>query len=258
MAPLHLDLNQSISGLPSWVPDWTYCNSDPSDYAVARYFAASSYRCSKDLDGTIEILKFERLELSGIEIDSISRLSSAWRIMRSPIEQLALIGDWHSLLGLETHGDEAYIQGGTIKQASLRSMFADRFHEYNNCRPREDTDIEDWEEHLKETSRKLREKGPRATIELHRTMSSHAIACLRRRLFVTPKGYIGLCPESCQIGDKVFALCLCPAPIFLRPADIYREDGVSKYTALGHGYVHGLMDGEAVEMDLPPKHVSII
>jgi hypothetical protein len=81
-------------------------------------------------------------------------------------------------------------------------------------------------------------------------------AAYRRRLFVTSRGYIGLCPEECQAGDRIFVLSHCPAPIFLRPQSL--RPGDNKYIALGHGYIHGIMNGEAVKMGLPLQQVMII
>ena len=216
VVPLHLSLSQALEGLPSCVSDWTYKTTDPSDYGVAQLTAASSYNCADGFEGAVKIVHNTVLDGPGIEVDTITQLSAAYHLKRSPVEQLALVGDWHQFFDLEGRGDELYVGGGTIRHAFFRTVFGDRFHEGNECRQLRNADIADWQAHLKDTTRRLRENGPNATLELHPSMSSHVIACLRRRLFMTSKGYIGVCPDSCRIGDKVFVLCLCLAPIFLR------------------------------------------
>lgn len=91
-------------------------------------------------------------------------------------------------------------------------------------------------------------------------MAAHNIAVLRRRLCVTAKGYIGLCPASAEIGDEVYVLDGAPAPIFLRSLEGEQHNGVNNHRlgALGHGYVHGIMDGKVATMGLPVLRICIV
>jgi hypothetical protein len=68
--------------------------------------------------------------------------------------------------------------------------------------------------------------------------------CWFRRCFTTnSKGYIGIGPRSLQQGDGVFVLRGGRVPIILRKiAD-------NKYTIVGECYVHGIMHGEALQVN---------
>ncbi|KAF6811522.1 ankyrin and het domain protein [Colletotrichum sojae] len=51
----------------------------------------------------------------------------------------------------------------------------------------------------------------------------------------------GLCPPEAQVGDAICVLFGCSVPVILRET----SDGYVEL--LGEAYVHGYMDGEAVE-----------
>lgn len=66
---------------------------------------------------------------------------------------------------------------------------------------------------------------------------SHAGAAL----FRTKKGYLGLCPYSCQQGDEVW---------LLRGAKVFfalRRLGSNLHKLMGESYVHGFMQGQALK-----------
>lgn len=61
-----------------------------------------------------------------------------------------------------------------------------------------------------------------------------------RRFFITKNGYIGLGPKSMQAGDSVFVFPGGIVPFILRTSDL------GSYRLVGEAYVHGIMNGEAV------------
>jgi hypothetical protein len=71
---------------------------------------------------------------------------------------------------------------------------------------------------------------------------SHRIinACIGRKPFRTQQGYIGLGPHIARHGDIVCVLLGAHVPFILRPVG-------DQYQLLGECYVHGIMDGEALE-----------
>jgi hypothetical protein len=75
-----------------------------------------------------------------------------------------------------------------------------------------------------------------------------ALVCSYRRHFHTVHGYMGLGPGAMQPGDIVCVLFGAGVPYILRPQDNY-------YRLVGESYVHGLMDGEALEL-LKEKQLS--
>ena len=65
--------------------------------------------------------------------------------------------------------------------------------------------------------------------------------CTKRRFFVTAAGHMGLGPRCMQPEDIVVVLRGGRKPFVLRK----KVDG---YWLLGEAYVHGVMDGEAVQL----------
>jgi len=61
-----------------------------------------------------------------------------------------------------------------------------------------------------------------------------------RRLCITERGYIGLVPSNTKLGD-----CLAVFPGFQTPW-VLRLRGC-KYVLVGESYIHGIMEGEALE-----------
>lgn len=61
-----------------------------------------------------------------------------------------------------------------------------------------------------------------------------------RRFFVTRSGYMGLGPNSMQRGDKVFVFPGGDVPFVLRASE------TGRYRLVGEAYVHGMMNGEAL------------
>lgn len=67
---------------------------------------------------------------------------------------------------------------------------------------------------------------------MHKTM--------KRRLFVTDRGYMGFGPQSIASGDAIFVFPGCSVPLILRKIDEH-------YVHQGECFVLGLMDGEAID-----------
>lgn len=67
-----------------------------------------------------------------------------------------------------------------------------------------------------------------------------------RKFFITKKGYIGTGTWNTEIGDSVYVLFGGKVPFLLRPAQS-SSSGPSSYHYVGHAYVHGITDGEALQ-----------
>lgn len=253
LVPLQLDLRHNLQGLPSWVPDWTYSTMDPPDYALDRWEACWSYRCCGDLAGDIDAVD-ECLSLEGVRIDKIVQLSTSCRIRRLYKAQLNLVTQWQNFLNLKELGTSQYIGGGTLQDAFTQTLFAARFFENKRCRELRSSDIDGWRSEMGFAD--FVKDESQSDIRLTDTLASYIAACLRRRLFKTLNGYIGLCPGVCRVGDDAFVLTRSTTPVFLRRASS-STDSKPRYTVLGSGYIHGLMDGEALELGLPRMDVLL-
>lgn len=69
----------------------------------------------------------------------------------------------------------------------------------------------------------------------------------RRRLFVTKERLIGLGPAGMREGDGVWALPGAGALFILRKCTDDDDDDDMRHLFIGDAYVHGVMDGEAVD-----------
>jgi hypothetical protein len=69
---------------------------------------------------------------------------------------------------------------------------------------------------------------------------------LRRRLFLTDEGNLGLGHQSMKEGDSIWIVSSCPSPVVLGPSPTVDE---SVLIFGGEAYVHGIMFGEAVAED---------
>ena len=161
-------------------------------------------------------------------------------------------------LDLKDCATEPYVAGGSLESAFLTAMFGGNFHAGSECRLLKSRDIKEWGKDLKETSRRGRDEGPGRILKLNPAMSSHAVAILRRRHFMSTKDYIGLCPERAGVGDRIFVLRGSSVPTFLRLVGETSCDQPYRHRALGYGDVHRLMNGEAVQRGLPTQQVLIV
>lgn len=72
------------------------------------------------------------------------------------------------------------------------------------------------------------------------------------RPFLTRAGYFGVGSESLSVTDTVWIIAGSCVPLILR------QSGIDKYQIVGGAYVHGLMNGEALQLDRTHKLVTII
>ncbi|MCJ1378622.1 hypothetical protein MMC17_001721 [Xylographa soralifera] len=73
-------------------------------------------------------------------------------------------------------------------------------------------------------------------------LAGHSKACFDRTLVELAKYRLGLCPRDCRQGDLVCILHGSNVPVLLRPQGNY-------YEVVGQCYVHGIMEGEAVDWE---------
>jgi hypothetical protein len=73
-----------------------------------------------------------------------------------------------------------------------------------------------------------------------------------RKFFISSRGYMGWLPSAAQENDIVCVFYGCRIPFAIRIA------GQNRYQLLGDCYMHGLMDGEAINIDVDSQMISII
>lgn len=235
-----------VSTWPSWLPDWS---KEPFNYPMP--FA----KLLEDDDFPLGIAP--AYTASGRQDDMHSYLPSDRPLIRIDHDQLRcfgfLIGHLSDLTplpwseeGLETLTEiplqwtpsfarEVYsFTGETQYAAYLRLIVADAMRRDSTTAIRRGWSMP--------TSMEERVSGANRVKDLSISDYSLRIACLSRCLAKVTGGGMALAPCSAQEGDQVFAIFGGQNLYVLRP----EQDDT--YRFIGECYVHGLMDGEALDM----------
>ncbi|CAG8977481.1 hypothetical protein HYALB_00013036, partial [Hymenoscyphus albidus] len=67
--------------------------------------------------------------------------------------------------------------------------------------------------------------------------------CVPNRRFIITEKSMGLAPEASHVGDFVCVSLDCSVPVILRPV----KGSSGLYNLVGEAYIHGMMDGQAIE-----------
>jgi hypothetical protein len=224
----HLD--QNISGLPSWVPDWTVKYMPWAFFERQRHPDGSYtqlYTASLNTRALAQFLpEKRRLRIHGIFFDdivgvSLARVDENLDVM--PIKDL--IANW---VEIALEGDDAYVTGGTKMEALQHTLCAD-------LQWTDDTDLArggflTWPDAGAGQDRW-------ATFELSPILKP---VTRYRRLIKTSTAYLGIVSYDTLPGDIVCILFGGSLPMVLRPVDDH-------FLLVGLCYVHGIMDGEALQ-----------
>jgi len=160
--------------------------------------------------------------------------------------------------------DRKDYQRASIKYAKTGIRMIHHFHkdhtdDQDDDRPKPITTAGTWNQYMVDEpdpgKRGLVRRSTPMTLEQEDKLKginvSVQTATTGRVFFITEQGYMGLGPAHVEIGDDVAVLAGGHTPFILRPTqekEIDRDYGVQQcYKLIGDCYVHGLMDGEAVE-----------
>ena len=78
---------------------------------------------------------------------------------------------------------------------------------------------------------------------------------LHRRLITTERGYVGMALETVEKNDVVAVLLGCSTPIVLRKVEV--GSGHVRWQVVGECYIHGIMDGEAMEWGIEAQDIIL-
>ncbi|KAF1809644.1 HET-domain-containing protein [Eremomyces bilateralis CBS 781.70] len=208
---------------PSWVPTWSVNSGHPFGKSINdRGTIKPVYAASGDsaeqarIDGTV-------LRVTGFCIDTVAKvLVSCER--GDAGENNTLLLSWRP-----KNERKKYVSGGDLDSAWLRCVVAD----------------------VDRGAFKINKRGyafPSTSWVSTSYSAQTALQCATygRRMFYTKKGFMSLGPAICEVGDRV---CL-----FLGGQLLYiiRPNGDGTHSFVGEAYVHGLMDGEAMDRERFP------
>jgi hypothetical protein len=238
--------------LPSWVPDFTSTLREPYGSYKCRTLIKPLFSASGSSDVTISAENTSdspsTITISGLTIDTINEVGSVWENPKNAddsrdvplfLDEIAyfcsqaqsapkpIVRDpkfWSEAFWRIPCADQEY-HGPARERAGATAQdgFREVVDKYNN----DHTGYED----------------PLRTASFTRYyMAMQYLYGLRP--FISEQGYVGLVPEHARPGDSICVIFGAIVPFVLRKV----PGGGLKL--VGEAYVHGIMDGEAMEMGL--------
>lgn len=252
-ALMRLPKRSRDSSLPSWVPDLEAAVWDDPRLNMLTselrhiidcipLFRAGTHR-SMELSPTRE----DQLQLGGRRVDSIRRIRNGpppmvWLNTGDSRLMPKVRANWRAMIDTNPFLDlDSCPSGGTYAEAFWRTCTCDS-HVPRDLDGRARRITAEDEEGV---NKKLADGAHGSGVNPTKTF------------FVSQQGYIGVGPEDTRVGDVVYVLFGGSVPFLLR--DLPEVEGIrGSHTFVGHAYVHGIMDGEALEMDIPDEEVTIL
>lgn len=264
-----LDISQqSVEGLPSWCTDWTakcIIRQLTLPESVPRTGAGNTEAC-------VTLINNRILAAKGLIVDVVADVGSQFRSFWVPAQELRIPQDWDAMAA----NCEPYPTGEPIYKAWWKTMMAAS----GRSRPINENFAEFtffcWYNRFSKGGRAhpIPLKGvseTKVTSLAHTFIQAVATDSRETAFFTTQKGFMGTGHASVEVGDVVAVLHGGPTPYILRPtikpelfSGFYHpslplitfEDEV--YLFLGECYVHGIMNGEAIQSgDVPVQEIRI-
>jgi hypothetical protein len=229
----------SALNLPSWVPDWSQRQWGGGilqkyyRFAPTKLFkAGGTGKCCR----IIELEDSETICLEGHRLDTVKRVISVKEqrnITESKIREMAK----------ETTLQETYpFTGESLWKVFFHTLTADRSalssRVSEDYRSKYFSAFRNWNPDLPPNER-LENLPTAAWAEISRTLGA---IIEDKAMLVTERGYLGLGQEGSQVGDVICILAGGETPFMLRQSPAH--EGLFQF--LGECYVHGVMDGEAM------------
>ena len=242
-------LDRRVSGLPSWVPDYSVGQRTTllgssirvrhlNFHAAGRTLASIRWTSDSRVlavdgfcHGEIEVASTESLEQHSEDM----QLVLGWLQIAEPLIRRGIISIdafWRTLIG--DHGRHIY------PAPDQYGTHFERYIQHANARAQGYPDMS----RMDETTENHRAGNPLLYQAALGYLAPH------RKFFRTKKGFIGLGPRSMRQGDLVCILHGGRVPFILR------KEG-SHYRLVGESYVHGIMEGEAMTKDAEVREFVI-
>lgn len=236
---------------PTWVPRWDRKFDFEEDAAV---FGSRDFKANNDIWLNLLLLEVDDpniLPVEGFVVDSITDLSPVIRILSrkktsAEEEFMKLIEPAYAMTS-RVNGHRTTDQSNRAIACTLvASVGIHRVRmDENECATLyeayrqyiETSNIPPWIPELSNASSELEIRAS----EYRQAMFG---ACDCRRLFSTASGFFGLGPQTMKPGDILAILYGSLLPFVLRPS---RDSRGATHELVGSCYVHGIMDGEAVQ-----------
>ena len=236
--------------MPTWVADWRTSagtmrteegyKSTQVNWASIGVFNACGQRKLR-----FELEADSVVTLSGIILDHVVVLTTVITLEDDPGKR-GVEGDWRKFFDYHTQGTlkSSYPGSGSPESPYWRLLTCDlrwTTKGWRRCKAEDREDYVTWAS-VEEVA------ANEVARNFHRYFHSQSV-----RLFFTVNGFVGNGPNAMEPGDSICILAGGPLPYVLRP--VPDAACLNTFELVGSCYVHGVMDGQAVDglgEDEPP------
>jgi hypothetical protein len=239
--------------LPSWVPDWSNLR-DTACYSLATPSVGSKqraeiirpyfYHVSGTKSQTPEVTPDNGLRVKGIRFDTVSQVGEPYE--GAPGEDISLVIEQWETLALgerrQRSTDSYPCSDQPLWTALDRTLVADIAVDGSRLGlPEGYLFLRMALQYMSGVERlRFGISGAAGQTALSDRRRAAQLRCVRRRFFITSKGFFGLGPKNMEKGDVVFVLYGCNVPVVLRRNGQF-------WAFVGEAFVAGIMDGEVID-----------
>ena len=240
---------RSISDLPSWVPDF---NLTRGGGFISNLLTLSRYIASGDSHADIsQSLDSDKLTFKGIITDRIRALSSMPKANEPYLPWINSIANMINSIHASTDGISNH-------EIFWRTIFADRTHNSKPATPEYARYFDSYVAIMKMNAIDTARQDPDPEIlsqtcqEAWLFRMALNINLSGRQAFITHGNRAGLAPPETLEGDMVCIPLGATTPFLLRENLAKEGEGKDQctYQLVGESYVHGIMEGEALALQL--------
>lgn len=226
---LCVDLPDVTKSCPSWVPDWSVSAEDAinASYQRMRLDFLDMYNAAKGLRMQMSFSQTGHLRVKGLFLDRVVAVADRTFELDGIESNREVLSSWYSF----AFPDAKSYTSDTFILIMMAGCYARPDKPVREARS---ADFAEW--------RRLVDQGDPAVYH-EPIMVSHIAAVLKRRLFRTQSGYLGIGPSCTQPDDELWVLGGGAAPFILTRSN---AECSLEYRLKGHCYVHGIMQGEGV------------
>ncbi|CAH0025631.1 unnamed protein product [Clonostachys rhizophaga] len=243
------DPDNRIPGYPSWTPDFTRMrarvplqqraldqHSSPIKTSLRPKFSASGKRNLGSKSCSLPVSSGSHLVLHAKLIDIVDQVGTQWKAgySRRWLEELSQFSFPDGLKSLEPLPPaclQAVLRTAVADQEGWRGAVKPRLSHSMVVKVQEVLEKSD----LSDNTAALTSFGVDDYVDQLQEIAKH------RCPFRTSTGRIGICPHQMKSGDRIYLLAGAPVPYAMR------EGTDRKLRLLGEAYLHGIMDGEALD-----------
>jgi hypothetical protein len=237
---------QASPQLPSWVFDFTHCNSRVDENGHKAFLPIHKFEASAGSSFRVVHCDEKSMHVDGFIFDEILDVSRSFnRTIRLALALDTLLLSWTKLAQVHCQASEVSRRGlGTYTRAVIRTLsFEPHFKDFTLDELNSPNLIQ-WEDGPMEVLRAIFERSDilaaagnfsERVVGLHRFIKRHVE---QGRFFVTKSLRMGLAPLDAAIGDRIAILASGDAPFVLRPVSV-EYAGEEAYRIIGGCYVDG-------------------